>query len=545
MEFHARTAAELLTARDAVRALPRPWREDAVITVHGEIVLDATLQLGPDDSGRDGHRVRWCGVDGAQLGSAVAVGPWRLHDAQRNLWCAPAPDIRYFRQLWADGRRLTRVRSRGNPGWMVNERGYCRTQIERWRNLRDIEVVTQADWKQFRGLVHTVDNDVGYGHDCVLMTQPYWANSQLHPPWIAGVPAWIENAFELLGDPGQWYLDRTAATVWYVPLQGEDPAAMRFTAPRLDRLLEAEGLCDCTFENLAFTDATWRWEDLNSGFCEVQSGTRILGGPWKDFDATRDHWQHLPACLQFSHGRGLRFASCTFTRLGGAGLHLSRGSQGCAVEDCTFHDISASALVLGRPEDHHPAEADAIVGNRVFRNRIHHCAAEYRSCAALLAYWVGDTVIEHNELSEQPYTGISIGWGWGFKDATPTVQRGNRICGNRVHRCMLDLHDGAAIYSLSAQPGQVISGNWIDGWSGVGIYLDNGSRFVRVEGNVVTGLYESVSAQNEPNSDNDIAGNWFAGRIHARASNQVGANVILADGPLPPQAQAICTASGR
>lgn len=46
------------------------------------------------------------------------------------------------------------------------------------------------------------------------------------------------------------------------------------------------------------------------------------------------------------------------------------------------------------------------------------------------------------------------------------------------------MHDGAAIYSLGLLPGSEISGNYIDGGGGAGIYLDQGSAFLTVKDNI-------------------------------------------------------------
>jgi hypothetical protein len=37
-----------------------------------------------------------------------------------------------------------------------------------------------------------------------------------------GLPTAMENVFELLRDPGHWYLDYGAQIVYYIPLPGED-----------------------------------------------------------------------------------------------------------------------------------------------------------------------------------------------------------------------------------------------------------------------------------------------------------------------------------
>ena len=53
----------------------------------------------------------------------------------------------------------------------------------------------------------------------------------------------VENVREALGEPGQWYLDRSQGELTYIPLPGEKPETAMVIAPRLPRLLTLEGEC--------------------------------------------------------------------------------------------------------------------------------------------------------------------------------------------------------------------------------------------------------------------------------------------------------------
>ena len=53
--------------------------------------------------------------------------------------------------------------------------------------------------------------------------------------------------------------------------------------------------------------------------------------------------------------------------------------------------------------------------------------------------------IEHNEVSDCSYTGISVGWGW---TKMTNALRDNFIHANRVHHVATRLSDTAGIYTL-------------------------------------------------------------------------------------------------
>ena len=91
----------------------------------------------------------------------------------------------------------------------------------------------------------------------------------------------------------------------------------------------------------------------------------------------------------------------------------------------------------------------------------------------VFAGYTEGTRIAHNEICRLPYSGISVGWGWGEEDAggggynqphrydTPTPARNNRIEMNHLHHLMHPMMDGGGIYTLGNQPGTIIRGNHI------------------------------------------------------------------------------------
>src|SRR5207344_928398 len=54
-------------------------------------------------------------------------------------------------------------------------------------------------------------------------------------------PYYVENVFEELREPGQWYLDRPTGTLYYIPLPGEKIESLHVVAPRLTQLVKFEG----------------------------------------------------------------------------------------------------------------------------------------------------------------------------------------------------------------------------------------------------------------------------------------------------------------
>jgi hypothetical protein len=99
-----------------------------------------------------------------------------------------------------------------------------------------------------------------------------------------------------------------------------------------------------------------------------------------------------------------------------------------------------------------------------------------------------DCVVAHNHIHDACYTGISVGWTWGYRE---TPSRNNRIEHNLIHDIGAGiLSDMGGIYTLGVQPGTVIRGNhlhhiWSQDYGGWGIYLDEGTSHLLVEHNLV------------------------------------------------------------
>ena len=107
--------------------------------------------------------------------------------------------------------------------------------------------------------------------------------------------------------------------------------------------------------------------------------------------------------------------------------------------------------------------------------------------------YVRHCTISKNHVFFLSYSGICVGWGW-----TPlnTGMEHNCIESNNVSNYARQLYDAGGIYTLSNQPGSVISGNKISApypapyatnYRGFRIYLDARTDGYTIENNRVVG----------------------------------------------------------
>lgn len=367
-------------------------------------------------------------------------------------------------------------------------------RLQDWHNVDNLEVHILRDWYHNMIRAERVSAD---GANLVL-DPIYWSRT------TAGGdrPTWIENAYELLDQPGEWYLDRQgtvdqsgAATLYYKPKAGEIISNLSAVLPAAEQLLAVQGTLDSPVQNLTFSGLTFEyagWSGPNThSYADAQGGTYV-----ETYALV-----FVPSAVEISYSHHMIVENNTFRNLGAGGLRLWRASQDNKIVGNVFHDISSGGIFVGSIEDHHAYVDDArdvVKNNTVSNNYITRTGVDYLDSVAIFIGFTEKTVVAHNEIHAIPYTGISIGWGWGRLDAggadgytTPTSAKNNRIENNLIYDVGKMIHDGGLIYNLGAQPGTVISGNYVHGYNDkpnshdVGIYLDSGSAYIEVKNNVV------------------------------------------------------------
>ena len=273
-------------ARDAVRALPGP-RGPVQVTFRGGVhFLDGPLLLTAEDGGSAGASVTYAAAPGESpvLSGGRRISGWRaaVVNGQEG-WVAEVPEVSSgrwtFHELWVNGERRLRPRLpktgfhriAGVPGvgaetpWQEGQDHFTFAPgaIDAdWRNLTDIEAVVLHFWVDSHLPLTSVDparHLATCGRTSVFrLTDDYRAT---------GPRYYLENVFEALTEPGEWYLDRSAGLLYYLPLPGEDMARAETIAPALTQLVRLQGeagpaagrpVCHVVLRGLTFSHAEWR-----------------------------------------------------------------------------------------------------------------------------------------------------------------------------------------------------------------------------------------------------------------------------------------------
>lgn len=533
------TPCQLTTARDAIRSLNRGggMSEDITVYLRQETYnLTSAFQLTTEDSGTNGYTVHYKGFPGEKpvISGGFSISGWTLYDSSENIYRARTVSGVNFRQLYVDGKRAVRARGESNPtGFVRSGSGFnsIDSAMQGWSNRSDIEIVGFNEWRSFRCQVADI---VG---TAMRLQEPCWSNAtgSFQPDNGFDRVTWVENAYELLDSEREWYLDRSTTYLYYKPGSGEHPPSASFIYPRLQTLVQVSGTDGSPVRNISlsgitFAYTTWLTPSSATGYADLQAGFHFTG--------SSGNLQKTPAAVQVEHGAGISFNNNTFVHLGGAGLNIAGGSSNVSVTGNRFEDISSTAVQLGDINLDRTTANNTISNNVVIR-----AGQEYHGAVGIFVGYAKSTAIERNELRDLPYSGISVGWGWG----TSSYAASNRIRYNWIENIMQVLRDGGAVYTLSPQTGSEISYNYVcrqvnDHGA---IYADEGTSGYYIHHNVLSHIGESWLFNH--NADYNTVEYNFSDNMYAvdqGVGNTIGNTTFVQAGNWPAEAGSIMNGAG-
>jgi hypothetical protein len=596
---------------NAAEKLAASLAERANVTVElptGTYRLSRPLTFSARDGGQNGHTITWAAAPGARpvISGARQVSGWRLDNAADNIWVADVGKGTDSRQLYVNGKEAPRAAiavPRSDFTFTSTGMTIDSASLGYLDSLPDQNQIEAESVDSFTDRYAPVQSISG---DTVTMQEPAWENNNwgydtLSKPFGGGA-FYLENSLAFLQQAGQWYLDSATGKLYYEAPAGRTMKGTDVELPRLQSLVQLSGsygrpVQGVAFRGITFTGTTWLQPSTDQGYADQQNGAHIVGrypmpANWlstcqygcQQFEGTRNQWWQIPAAVQVSAAKDIAFSDDTFTGLGQVGLGIGNdatasgvglGASGITIDGNAFTDDAGNGVVVGgiQPDAHHPS--DPAMTNRditISNNLVNGVGTDYKEVSAILSTYVTRATITHNEVENLPYDGIDIGWGWGINDpggsqdyvnrgtynyqpvyTTPTTAKDDLVAGNLIHDTKNVMHDGGSIYNLSASPGTVIEDNYMyDNNHTVALYLDEGSRYVTEENNVVqdAGVWAFTNASSTNNTDdNTFAGNWYNGGATQVATgaphdNVLSGNVLVSGYDWPAGAEQVIKAAG-
>ncbi|WP_198129193.1 right-handed parallel beta-helix repeat-containing protein [Azospirillum argentinense] len=235
----------------------------------------------------------------------------------------------------------------------------------------------------------------------------------------------------------------------------------------------------------------------------------------------------------------------------GTGIRLTQGSDRNLVSGNYLDHLGINGIAM----------SGQSIGNTITGNRIQHIGEVRKYAGGIMASGVGDTVISHNDIDHSSRYGISVK-NWD----SATISLNNAILYNRIRNTGLETADSGGIELLgrsNLHTGTRIEGNWIEhtggiattstgqwllNYKGYGIYLDDLTSGVTVQGNflrdtswaavMIHGGYDNLVTNNVSvlgaNGESFIRIEWvpLAGAAGIPANNTVTGNLVSGAVPL-------------
>lgn len=539
-------------ARETIRSVNFSMAQDIVVYLRsGTYPIKSTLAFTEKDGGTNGFKVIYQAFPGEKpvLEAGQKVTGWKRVGS--NIWKAPVA-IDNFRQLYVNGQRAQRARSEAmysgtgwprpytsftNENWKLEKQFYpdgikvSKNAITTaWQNQSDIELVwigeqSKITWRSHRLLVNALVDSKDDSTVIKLDNYGYPLTSAEASRPLPENPFYIENAFELLDKPGEWYFNRSSQELFYFPREGEKINDIEVWIPgNVTTILSIKGtslaskVSNITFEGVTFSHTTWlRPSNSRLGACTNQVDKYIkdhgaIGRAHKAinrkesffdpaFDYVIDNEGEAEgfkpnATVELNACEKIRIVNCRFLHLGAVAIDLTQGCNDVAIEQNVFKDLSATAIVIGRwDQDFIGSGEEVCKDTRIANNLIEKIGQEYYNSPGITAFHTDGMVITHNEINDVPYSGISSGWGsWGGKTSWTTSNRRNVIEHNLIKNFGQLCSDGGGIYTVGIGKSRTdndtvtskIRYNFISqiGTSYGALYPDQGSCYYEFLGNV-------------------------------------------------------------
>jgi hypothetical protein len=562
--------ATLARARDAARAVrPRATGPITIVAKGGTYFLSEPLVLGPEDSGTEKAPLVICAAEGADpvISGGVALQlawePYRDHIMKARV--PAAVDEARLDELFVEGvqQRQARYPNYDPAGKYFDGTSPEANSPARVRSWRDpvggyLHALHEGMWGSKHYRITGVE-------DGSLKLQGGWQENRAGgrgPVFRGGFHQqylFVENVFEELDAPGEWYYDRKTRTLYLYPMPAVDLARAPVVAGGLLELVVLDGSAERPVRHVRLEGLSFR----HTRRIFMEPYERLLRGDWS--------FARL-AAVRITGAEDCAVRDASFTDLGGNAVLVIGYNRRIEVLGSRFANIGETAVALvgdvravrspaisyenTLPQDQidltpGPKSPDYPARCRVHDNLIHDVGRVGKQTAGVFISMAEEITVSHNTIFRVPRAGICINDGtWGghviefndvFDTARETGDHGPFNSWGRDRWWKTSYNEGGPLEpfarsraTLDAWKTTHIRNNRFAhpaGGHSWGIDLDDGSSNYHIYDNLALNMGVKLREGFFRRVENNIMVNGFGGfHIWVPGSDDVVARNVIVDG---------------
>jgi len=419
-------------------------KEVQVLLRGGVYYLDSTVYITADKASFRSLKIMPYQQEQVTVSGASPVQPvWTVYQPgiyKAHLPMSAAPD-----RLYLNGRTLPMARY---PNYDSSARVFNGTaadaiseaRVQRWKNPAGayVHALHSGEWGGFHYRI------TGKKPNNELIMEGGWQNnrpSPLHKKFL-----FVENVFEELDAPGEWYYNTGEQTLYVYAPKGTDLQSAKVAVGKLEQLIVLKGTRQQPLQRV--TIANIRFTETNRTF--MRTDEPLLRSDWTIFRG---------AAIFCEYTEQITVANCTLNELGGNAIFFSNyNRRGLAKDNHIYNAGASGVLFVGSPDavrspafryelfvpweqmDYTPGPKNDNYpdGCEAAGNLIHETGLVEKQSAGVQIEMAANITVTHNTIYNVPRAGINIGDGcWG----------GHMISYNDVFNTVLETGDHGAFNS--------------------------------------------------------------------------------------------------
>ncbi|MEN8879972.1 MAG: hypothetical protein ABF311_07360 [Polaribacter sp.] len=482
-------------------------KEKVIVYLRGGTYnIEKTIVFDAKDSGKKGRPIIYAAYKGEipVISGGKKITNWKKDG--NYIYKAPS-NGQVFRQLYVNNTKALRSRYPNGNEYLklINWNGGNKTirlekgTLKDWKNFNEIEIFVQMSWSI--SIMRLEEFTPNLNFDALTVTNPEKniVFKRKFPPRRPNQAFHLENSREFIDVPGEWSLDKKNEFVYYYPRHDEDMSKVEVIVPGVTTLFHIKGSLNkpvkyLQFKGIKFMHSNWT-RPSEKGYLNIQAGQYNVEPTYQNIQ----YVERPPAAVLVEAAHNVVFERNIFNQIGAVALDLHYGTKDCEVVGNVFYDISGTAISHAKLSDpgveihlpYNPKDKrELCVNDRIHNNYITKTGFDYGGAIGILSGWPVGVEIDHNEIKDLAYTGISVGWGWTHESS---AMKNVKIRWNKIDNPCSFFGDGGGIYTLSEMPGSLVFRNhvfnvnrseWATGASTKCFYFDEGSGGITIQENL-------------------------------------------------------------